>query len=161
MKRFLLAVVLSATNSLSAQTSEDFTSGPVFAGCDTTEGSEATTSCMQQGILRHIGQNFTIPVAERDAFRAKTAAWNALPRRERKKTPKPEFNGRIWLSFILETDGSISDVRVEKVTGGLLKETQEAGIEVVQSLPPFQRPAYEAGKPVRQLFTVPITVSMM
>ena len=46
MKRFLLALVLGASTVLSAQTSEGFTSGPVFAGCDTTAGSKAAISCM-------------------------------------------------------------------------------------------------------------------
>ena len=108
MKRFLLTLVLSASTILSAQTSEGFSSGPVYAGCDTTGGSKAAISCMQQAIFRHIGQNFIIPKVERDALYAKTAAWNALPRRERKNTPEPALNGRIFVTFYVEIDGSLS-----------------------------------------------------
>jgi hypothetical protein len=161
MKRFLLTLVLGASTVLSAQTSEGFTRGPVFAGCDTTGGSEAAISCMQQAIVRHIGQNFIIPKVERDALHARTAAWKALPRGERKNTPEPELNGRIFVTFYVEIDGSLGEVEVSKVTGELMKETQEAGVEVVKSLPPFQRPAYEDGKPVRQQFTIPISVRVM
>ncbi len=161
MKRFLLILLLGARTFLSAQTSEGFTSGPVYAGCDTTGGSEAAISCMQQAIFRHIGQNFIIPKVERDALHAKTAAWKALPRGERKNTPEPALNGRIFITFYVEIDGSLGDVQVSKVTGELMKETQEAGVEVVKSLPPFQRPAYEDGKPVRHQFTIPISVRVM
>ena len=161
MKRLLFTVVLSAATVLSAQTSEVFTRGPVFAGCDTTGGSEAAISCMQQAIVRHIGQNFIIPKVERDALYARTAAWKALPRGERKNTPEPELSGRIYITFYVEVDGRLGEVEVSKVTGELMKETQEAGIEVVKSLPPFQRPAYEAGKPVRQQYTIPISVRVM
>ena len=161
MKRLLFTVVLSAATVLSAQTSEGFTSGPVFAGCDTTAGSKAAISCMQQAIVRHIGQNFIIPKVERDALHARTAAWKALPRGERKNTPEPELSGRIYITFYVEVDGRLGEVEVSKVTGELMKETQEAGIEVVKSLPPFQHPAYEAGKPVRQQYTIPISVRVM
>ncbi|MEK9830445.1 MAG: hypothetical protein VW420_06430, partial [Schleiferiaceae bacterium] len=115
--RFLLALVLGASTVLSAQTSEGFTSGPVFAGCDTTGGSEAAISCMHQAIVRHIGQNFIVPKVERDALHAKTAAWKALPRGERKKTPEPALNGRIFITFYVEIDGSLGEVEVYKVTG--------------------------------------------
>jgi hypothetical protein len=161
MKPFLLAVMLSTNWYITAQTSGGFTSGPVFAGCDTTGGREAIEACMQRSVSRHIGQNFTIPLVERQAFQTRIDTWNALPRRERKTTPQPELKGRIFISLIIETDGSISNIEVVKVTGELMKETQEACIYAVRTLPKFQRPAYEAGKPARMRFTFPVNVSMM
>ncbi len=62
--------------------------------------------------------------------------------------------GKIYLSFVVEKDGSLSNIRIIR---GLSEKINNAAIEVVQKMPKW-KPAINNGKPVRSRFTLPISV---
>ncbi len=62
--------------------------------------------------------------------------------------------GKIYLSFVIEKDGSVSNVRIVK---GLSEKLNEVAIKVVEKMPKW-KPAINNGKPVRSRFMLPISV---
>lgn len=73
-------------------------------------------------------------------------------------TAKEEgLQGKVFVSFIVEKDGSLSDVKVlkDKVGGG----ANEAAIKVVSAMPHWL-PAMQDGKTVRCQYTLPISFKL-
>lgn len=68
---------------------------------------------------------------------------------------KQKLNGKVYLQFMVETDGSLTDIKIlrDKLGNG-------AGEEAVRvlKLSPKWIPASEGGKPVRVMYNLPITV---
>jgi protein TonB len=62
--------------------------------------------------------------------------------------------GKIYLSFVIEKDGSISNIRI---TRGLSEKLNNAAIKLVQKMPKW-KPALNNRKPVRSRFMLPISV---
>ena len=62
------------------------------------------------------------------------------------------IEGRVFVSFIIEKDGSISNVKLLRGIGG---DCDEAAVEMVKNMPKW-KPAKQRGKPVRCQFTLPI-----
>ena len=60
--------------------------------------------------------------------------------------------GKIFVGFIIEPDGSITNVRVIR---GLYKHYDEEAIRVVESMPKW-KPGMQNGKPVRVSYMIPI-----
>ena len=74
---------------------------------------------------------------------------------------KPEMDGeqtiRVYVSFVIERDGTMTDIQVRRDPGyGLGKEA----IRVLKSLKTKWEPGMIAGKPVRTAYNLPITVKM-
>ena len=67
-----------------------------------------------------------------------------------------EISGRVMVGFIVEKDGSISDVKVVKGIGG---GCNEEAVRVVKAMPKW-KPGKEKGKPVRVHFTMPFTFKL-
>ena len=68
---------------------------------------------------------------------------------------KQKVEGRVMVMFVVETDGSISNVRVaRKVFPSLDKEA----VRVVKAMPKW-KPGKEKGRPVRVNFTLPVVFS--
>lgn len=62
------------------------------------------------------------------------------------------IEGRVFVEFVVERDGSLTGVKVSKGIGG---GCDELAVRVVESAPRWN-PGKQRGKPVRQRFTVPI-----
>lgn len=62
------------------------------------------------------------------------------------------IEGRVFVEFVINRDGSITDVRAIK---GIGAGCDEEAVRVVQSAPPWN-PGKQRGKPVRQRYVVPI-----
>ena len=62
-----------------------------------------------------------------------------------------EIEGRVFVRFIIEKDGSVSDVKVAKGIGG---GCDEEAVRVVKAMPKW-KPGKQDGKPVRVNFTMP------
>lgn len=62
------------------------------------------------------------------------------------------IQGRVFVNFVVEKDGSISNVNVLRGIGG---GCDEEAIRVVQNLPKF-KPGKQRGNPVRVSYTLPI-----
>jgi len=63
------------------------------------------------------------------------------------------IQGRVWLSFIIEKDGSVSEITVEKSPSPYL--STEA-IRVISMMPKW-KPGTLRGEPVRVKYTLPLT----
>lgn len=61
--------------------------------------------------------------------------------------------GKVILSFIIEKDGSISNIKVIKDIG---EGCGEEGVRIVKLMPKW-KPALQKGDPVRQQFVLPIS----
>lgn len=62
------------------------------------------------------------------------------------------IQGRVFLTFVVERDGSITDVKVLRGIGG---GCDEEAIRVIQNMPKWN-PGKQRGKPVRVQFNMPI-----
>ena len=67
-----------------------------------------------------------------------------------------EISGRVMVGFIVEKDGSISDVKVVKGIGG---GCDEEAVRVVKAMPKW-KPGKEKGKPVRVSYMMPFTFKL-
>jgi TonB family protein len=63
------------------------------------------------------------------------------------------IQGRVICDFIVEADGSISDVQVKKMVDHSL---DREAVRVIKSMPKWN-PGKDKGKPVRVRYTVPVT----
>jgi protein TonB len=84
--------------------------------------------------MTHIGKNFKFPEMARQMG----------------------IQGRVFVNFVIEKDGSISNVTVARGVDPLL---DDEAMRVVKGLPRFQ-PAKQRGKPVRMQYTVPINAKL-
>ena len=66
------------------------------------------------------------------------------------------IQGKVYVQFVIEKDGSITDVKV--VRGGDSSLDKEA-VRVVKSMPKW-KPGKQRGKPVRVSFTLPINFQL-
>ena len=67
-----------------------------------------------------------------------------------------EISGRVLVSFVIEKDGSIADVKVVKGIGG---GCDEEAVRVVKAMPKW-KPGKDKGKPVRVSYTMPFTFKL-
>ena len=66
------------------------------------------------------------------------------------------ISGRVLVSFIVEKDGSIADVKVVKGIGG---GCDEEAVRVVKAMPKW-KPGKDKGKPVRVSYMMPFTFKL-
>ena len=67
-----------------------------------------------------------------------------------------EISGRVFVSFIVEKDGSVNEVKIMKGVGG---GCDEEAVRVVKAMPKW-KPGKQEGKPVRVNYTLPITFKL-
>jgi len=70
---------------------------------------------------------------------------------------KTGITGTVYVQFVVEKDGSISDVKVVRGIGG---GCDEEAVRVVKSMPKW-KPGKQRGQPVRVYFTLPIEFKLM
>lgn len=66
------------------------------------------------------------------------------------------IQGTVYVTFVVEKDGSVTDVRVLRGIGG---GCDEEAIEVVKNMPKW-KPGKQRGKPVRVQFNMPIRFTL-
>ena len=93
-------------------------------------------------------------VAERmPSFKGNMAMWINQNLRKPVSRDGVDKQGRVVVKLVIEKDGSVSKVKVERsVAPALDKEA----VRVVKSMPKWN-PAMNNGKPVRCYFTIPVT----
>jgi len=69
---------------------------------------------------------------------------------------KQKVDGRVLVKFVVEKDGSITEVKVIKPT---FPSLDAEAIRVVKAMPKW-KPGYQNGKAVRVQFTMPINFSL-
>ena len=95
-----------------------------------------------------------LTVAEQmPSFKGNGAKWISQNLRKPVGNGGEEISGRVILKIVIEKDGSVGKVKVERsVAPALDKEA----VRVVKSMPKWN-PAMNNGKPVRCYFTIPVT----
>lgn len=66
------------------------------------------------------------------------------------------IEGKVYVEFIVEKDGSITNVKTMKGIGG---DCDEVAMNAVSSLPPWN-PGMQRGRPVRQKMVLPLTFKL-
>ena len=66
------------------------------------------------------------------------------------------IQGRVFISFVVETDGSVSNVNVMRSLGG---GCDEEAVRVVKSMPKW-KPGKQRGKPVRVSYILPVNFKL-
>ena len=102
---------------------------PIFPGCEGIKKS-ALRKCFQDQINKHIRKNFRYPDIAQEMG----------------------IQGRVYVSFIINKDGSIGNIRVRGPAKILEKEAHRITAKLPKMSPGFQR-----GRPVRVPFSFPIT----
>lgn len=107
---------------------------PVFPGCEDAVTNDEKKMCFNQKIMQYVARNFEFPEMARQMG----------------------IQGRVYVSFVVERNGSFSNIEVLRGVDPLL---DEEAIRVVKSMPKVE-PAKQRGKPVRMNFTLPINARL-
>ncbi|MGC6479254.1 MAG: energy transducer TonB [Flavobacteriaceae bacterium] len=102
---------------------------PIFPGCERVKKSERR-ACFQEKINKHIRKNFRYPEIAQEMG----------------------IQGRVYVSFIIDKDGSITGVRMR----GPDKNLEKEAARIIGRLPNMT-PGKQRGRPVRVPFSIPIT----
>ena len=84
----------------------------------------------EKALMEYIGKNIVYPVEAKEK----------------------EIQGRVFINFVIEKDGSVSNVKVLRGIGG---GCDEEAVRAVSSLPKW-KPGIQKGKPVRVSYQIPI-----
>ena len=108
---------------------------PLFPGCEGV-AKDKRKDCFQEKIQAHIRKNFQYPEAALDAG----------------------HQGKVFVSFVIEKDGSITDV---KLLREFVKcpECDKEAMRVVQAMPKWI-PGIQYGRAVKVQFNIPIKFNL-
>ena len=102
---------------------------PLFPGCENVKKSERR-NCFQENIQRHIAKNFRYPEIAQEMG----------------------IQGRVYVQFVIDKDGSITGIR----TRGPDKNLEKEANRIISKLPNMT-PGKQRGRAVRVPFSIPIT----
>ena len=105
---------------------------PIYPGCEGVKKSERR-NCFQQQINKHIRKNFRYPDIAQEMG----------------------IQGRVYVSFIINKDGTIGNVRMR----GPDKNLEKEAARIINKLPKMT-PGRQRGRPVRVPFSIPITFKL-
>lgn len=101
---------------------------PLFPGCENVKKSERR-KCFQDKVQRHINKNFRYPEIAQEMG----------------------IQGRVYVQFVIDKDGSITGVRTRGPDKNLEKEAER----IISKLPKMT-PGKQRGRAVRVPFSIPI-----
>ncbi|MFM6998197.1 MAG: energy transducer TonB, partial [Bacteroidota bacterium] len=107
---------------------------PLFPGCEDLATEEERFNCFNTKTRQFIGKNFEFPEMARQMG----------------------IQGKVWVSFIIEKDGRITDVTVDR---GVDKLLDEEAVRVVKLFPKMT-PAKVGGRAVRMRYSLPINARL-
>ena len=137
MKKLIILLLLIPIISFSQEKDFDFDSverPPIYPGCDVNLKNKLLRSCIQKKIQNHIAKNFKYP-----EFAQKTG-----------------IQGRVFVQFIIDKDGSIVGIRSRGPHPILEIEAKR----IISRLPKFIPALDSDGKAVKVPFSVPITFKL-
>lgn len=111
---------------------------PVFPGCEKEKDEEARSQCFQLKIQQHIARNFKYPEIARQLG----------------------IQGKVYITFIIDKDGSVSNVTVARGVDPNLDQAAVDAVKSLNNLNPKIQPAKQRGKPVRMSFTIPVNARL-
>ena len=136
MRKLIILLLLITSTSLSQEKEFDFNSVeriPIYPGCEVNMKNKQLRNCFQKKIQTHINKNLRYP-----EFAQKTGV-----------------QGRVFVQFIIDKDGSIVGIR----TRGPHPILEIEAKRIISILPKFI-PGYVDGKAVRVPFSMPITFKL-
>ncbi|GCD79144.1 energy transducer TonB [Schleiferia thermophila] len=107
---------------------------PIFPGCEQYSSEQERKECFMKSVTTYVAKNFIYPDYAR----------------------KNKIEGKIFVEFIIDTDGSVTDIKVVK---GVHETLDMAAIEAVRTLNNLEQkiiPAKLEEKPVKFSFVIPI-----
>jgi protein TonB len=107
---------------------------PVFPGCENVPKAKRL-ECFQEQMAKHIKKNQQYP----------------------ERAMEDGIQGRVSVLFVIDKDGSITNVQVRGPKGGELLEKEAK--RVIEKLPKF-KPGMQRGKPVKVKYSQPITFKL-
>lgn len=107
---------------------------PVFPGCESASTNDEKKACFNKEIQKYVSKNFNFPEMARQMG----------------------IQGRVYVSFVIEKNGSISNVEVVR---GVDKLLDDEAARVIKNLPKM-KPAKQRGKSVRMSFVMPINAKL-
>ena len=102
---------------------------PIYPGCENVAKSERR-NCFQEQINKHVRKNFRYPEIAQEMG----------------------IQGRVYMHFVIDKDGSITDIKIAR------SPDRNLGIEaerIIHKLPKMT-PGKQRGRPVRVPFSIPI-----
>ena len=105
--------------------------------------------------VRAVVEEMPVYPGGEQALNAFLASHVKYPKDARKKG----IEGRVFVRFIVGTDGTVGDVTLVRGIAGW-PSMDEAALQGVRELPPFERSGRQNGKPVRVQYNVPITFKL-
>ncbi|MGA1150750.1 MAG: energy transducer TonB, partial [Flavobacteriaceae bacterium] len=102
---------------------------PIFPGCEKVS-KDKRRDCFQEKMNNHIRKNFRYPEIAQEMG----------------------IQGRVYVNFIIDKDGTITNIRMRGPDQNLEKEAQR-----IISVLPSMTPGKQRGRPVRVPFSIPIT----
>ena len=106
---------------------------PRWPGCEDASGTVAQ-ACTDEGVMRHVVKETKYP----------------------NKARRKGVQGQVYVSFVVERDGSVGEVEVLRSVHPLL---DEEAVRVVKTFPRFS-PGLQRGKPVRVRYSLPMNFSL-
>lgn len=107
---------------------------PVFPGCERESTEDAKFDCFQLKVRQFVAKETSYPTMARDMG----------------------IQGKVWISFIIEKDGSIADVTIER---GVDKSLDSEAVRVVKKFPSMI-PAKVSGRSVRMRYSLPVNFTL-
>lgn len=111
---------------------------PIFPGCENEKTEEDRSRCFQMKLQQHIMSNFKYPEMARTLG----------------------IQGKVFVSFIIEKDGSIAGVTVAKGVDPLLDQAAVDAIKSLNNMKTKIQPAKQRGKAARMQFTIPVNARL-
>lgn len=102
---------------------------PMFKNCEHLTDLKDQKSCFQDGIMRHISENFRYPTQEKQMG----------------------IEGKVFISFVISRNGTVENIRTKGNVSGFKKEAER----LINSLPQFT-PAEQRKKRVNMSYSIPI-----
>lgn len=116
--------------------------------------NEAFSEARYEGRLYDMGDVETAP--EFQGGQIALAKYLGSKLRYPRKARRQKIQGKVFVSFIVEKNGSLTDFKIVRGIGG---GCDEEAIKVLKSSPPW-KPGYANGRTVRTAYTLPITFQL-
>lgn len=107
---------------------------PRFRGCESEKTEEGANQCFQEKLYAFLSQNMKYPQQAKELG----------------------IQGKVFVSFVVEKDGSVAQVQILRGIGGGCDEEAE---RVIKKLPQFT-PGKQRGRPVRVQYRLPIAFTL-
>jgi TonB family protein len=107
---------------------------PVFPGCENLLTEDERFNCFNLKARQFVGKNFEFP----------------------EMAKQMGIQGKVWVSFVIDKDGEVTNVKVDR---GVDKLLDEESLRVVSALPKMS-PAKIGGRPVKMSYTLPINARL-